>query len=380
MVDKGGLQVKIQRIETYPLFYRLKEPYGDANGYKKYRTCFLIRLVTETGVEGWGECVDWLPSLVKGFEERIQPYLLGKLATDRIQLVTTIRKWHKRLAAAVSMALTEIVAKFAKLHVTDLWGGRLRNKVPVYASFQSYRDQVNWIEVSLNGVEQALDQGFNLVKLKVGGKTIQEDQQHIETILRTMQPHQQIALDANQSYDLASAREWKGLLNKWPHFSWLEEPIAVDYTADYSLLRGILPIALAGGEDYQSPVSFIPHLQSRSLDMLTPDLLHIGGVEEYRDTLRIARYYGLRVSPHSYDGALVRLYSAFIQSTLPPWSKAEEEQIEAVEWDVMDNPFTSLLAIQPTGGEVQIPTGIGLGVEWDWEKINFYRWDGLPYI
>ena len=129
MVDKGGLQVKIQRIETYPLFYRLKEPYGDANGYKKYRTCFLIRLVTETGVEGWGECVDWLPTLVKGFEERIKPYLLGKLATDRIQLVTTIRKWHKRLAAAVSMALTEIVAKFAKLHVTDLWGGRLRNKV-----------------------------------------------------------------------------------------------------------------------------------------------------------------------------------------------------------------------------------------------------------
>lgn len=371
--------MKIERIETYPLFYHLQEPYGDANGFKKYRTCFLIRLITDTGLDGWGECVDWLPTLVKGFEERIQPFLLGKQVMDRTQLVSTIQKWHKRIAAAVSMALTEIVAKSAGLHVTDLWGGRYRNSVPVYASFQSYMDRSDWVEASWSKVEQALDLGFHLVKLKVGGKTIKEDQLHIETILGRMQGDHQMALDANQGYDLASAREWKKVFEKWPNFSWFEEPISMNYPADYQLLRTLLPVMIAGGEDYQNPVDFISHLQKRSLDMLTPDLLHVGGISEYKDILQLARHFGFRVSPHSYDGALVRLYSIFIQSTLPPWSKAKEEPIEPVEWDVMENPFTSLLAIGPTLGEVPIPMGAGLGVEWDLEKIKHYRWNGLSY-
>ncbi|MGI6187177.1 MAG: mandelate racemase/muconate lactonizing enzyme family protein, partial [Brevibacillus sp.] len=59
--------MQIERVETYPLLYRLTQPYGDANGYKKYRACYLIRIVTTSGADGWGEAVDWLPTLDKEF-------------------------------------------------------------------------------------------------------------------------------------------------------------------------------------------------------------------------------------------------------------------------------------------------------------------------
>jgi hypothetical protein len=29
----------IQQVDLFPLFHPLSEPYGDANGYKRYRTC-----------------------------------------------------------------------------------------------------------------------------------------------------------------------------------------------------------------------------------------------------------------------------------------------------------------------------------------------------
>jgi D-galactarolactone cycloisomerase len=105
------------------------------NGLKSYRTCYLIRITTASGLSGWGECADWLPALDAGFKKRIIPYLIGKEAGNRTELVTVIKKWHQRAAAAVSMALTDITAKKAGLSVCELWGGKLREQIPVYASF-----------------------------------------------------------------------------------------------------------------------------------------------------------------------------------------------------------------------------------------------------
>src|SRR5690554_6197505 len=135
---------------------------------------------------GWGECTDWLPTLKTGFEGRVIPYLIGKQASDRLQLVHHIQKWHKRIAAGISMALTEIVAKHANLSVCDLWGGSWRTSVPVYASYQSYTDQVEWVQHSVNQVGQAMDQGFTQMKVKVGGKTFREDRTHIQEIQKRM--------------------------------------------------------------------------------------------------------------------------------------------------------------------------------------------------
>src|SRR5690554_5045581 len=108
-------QLNISKIDTFPLHYPLPKPYGDANGIKNYRTSYMIRVTTDAGIEGWGECVDWLPTLHKGFHERIIPYLIGKSVVDRIKLVSIVKKWHSRSATAVSMALTEIMAKTAKV-------------------------------------------------------------------------------------------------------------------------------------------------------------------------------------------------------------------------------------------------------------------------
>ncbi|WP_368784386.1 hypothetical protein, partial [Acinetobacter baumannii] len=68
-------------------------------------------------MEGWGECIDWLPMLEKGFQERMIPYLIGKNATNRTYIVNHIKKWNRRAAACVSMALTEIIAKHANLSI-----------------------------------------------------------------------------------------------------------------------------------------------------------------------------------------------------------------------------------------------------------------------
>jgi D-galactarolactone cycloisomerase len=371
--------VQIERIETYPLLHRLRKPYGDANGYKKYRACYLIRIVTRSGVDGWGEIIDWLPTLHIGFQQRIIPYLLGKRATDRLPLVRAIGKWHQRAAAGVSMALTEIVAKAAGLSVCDVWGGRFHETIPVYASFQSYTEEENWQEHSLRLVQQQVQAGFRRLKVKIGGRTFQEDSAHIERLITSLPPEVQLAVDANQSYDLAAIRQWERLFSRFENWMWLEEPMPMERAEEYVKLRQSVSIPIAGGENLVRSAQYLPLLKQGAIDIVQPDPMHAEGIDGYRNNLELARQFGLRVSPHSFDGALSRLYALFAQACLPPWSKMDGERIEPVEWDVMENPFTRLIDLQPVGGEVSVPQGAGIGVELDLDVINATRWDGSVY-
>lgn len=371
--------MQIEKIETFPLVHKLSAPYGDANGYKKYRSCYLVRIITKSGIDGWGECVDWLPTLQVGFNERIIPYLIGKPASDRLQLVATIKKWHQRAAAAVSMALSEIAAKHANLSVCDLWGGKWRDSIPVYASFQSYTDSKDWINHSLQLIEQTAAKGFSSIKVKIGGRRFQEDVSHITLLQKMTEERLRLILDANQSYDMAAARMWERYFSNWQNLLWLEEPMPINNLSEYKLLRASLSVSIAGGENMQSAKQFLPLLCQNAFDIIQPDILHGNGIEDFRDTLQLARHFGIRVSPHSYDGALSRLYALFAQASLSDWSKMEEEKIEPVEWDVMENPFSELIPLKPSNGHVLIPDGIGIGVEVNTDIIKTYLWDGSPY-
>jgi D-galactarolactone cycloisomerase len=372
--------VKIDRVETYPLLFPLATPYGDANGYKKYRSSFLVRIITQSGIDGWGECTDWLPALQIGFTERITPFLIGRFALDRTKTVHIINKWHQRAGAAVSMALTEIAAKFSKMHICELWGGRWRSVVPVYASCQSYIDHPEWKQHSCSLVDQVVGNGFKQIKIKIGGRSIREDQQHICMVQKEFQDSVQIILDANQSYDSAAAIEWYHILNRWNNFLWLEEPIPFHSAKEYAYLRARIPIALAGGENMTEAAKFLPLLHQSALDIIQPDPQHHASIDTYRETLTLGRQYGVRISPHCYDGNLSRMYALFAQACLPPWNKMGTDfDIEPVEWDVMENPFNDLVVMNPLNGKVPIPHGIGTGLELDMELIKAHLWDGRSY-
>ena len=371
--------MKIVQVETYPLLHRLAEPYGDANGFKKYRSCCLIRVVTNSGVDGWGECVDWLPALMVGLRERIIPYLIGKSATDRSELIETIEKWHHRAAAAVSMALTEIAAKAAGVHVCELWGGRRTAEIPVYASFQSYTPSDQWRQQSIERVNKKVEEGFTLAKVKIGGKPFCEDKRHLVDLQALCGNRIRMIVDANQSYDSAFVRKWRELFQHWDNLMWLEEPIPFHLTGEYRFLRETMGVAIAGGENMTGAADYIPLMHERAVDIVQPDPMHHSSIDAYRESVSLARQFGFRVSPHCYDGVLSRLYAIFAQGCLAPWSKMEGESVEPVEWDVMENPLSELFTISPINGHVRIPENPGIGLEPDMERIRAHLWDGSSY-
>ena len=126
-----------------------------------------------------------------------------------------------------------------------------------------------------------LDRGYNVVKMKIGGASIQEDRARIEAVLKEIGSQAQLAVDANGRFDLETGIAYAKMLRDYPLF-WYEE---IGDPLDYALqaaMSEFYPGAMATGEKLFS------HQDARNL-------LRYGGMRPDRDWLQFdcALSYGL---------------------------------------------------------------------------------------
>lgn len=126
-----------------------------------------------------------------------------------------------------------------------------------------------------------LDRGYNVVKMKIGGASIDEDQRRVEAVLAEIGDEAQLAVDANGRFDLETAIAYAKMLRNYPLF-WYEE---IGDPLDYQLqaaMAEFYPGAMATGENLFS------HQDARNL-------IRYGGMRPDRDWLQFdcALSYGL---------------------------------------------------------------------------------------
>ncbi len=126
-----------------------------------------------------------------------------------------------------------------------------------------------------------LNRGYNVVKMKIGGATLEEDQRRIEAVLQEIGNEAQLAVDANGRFDLETAIAYAKMLREYPLF-WYEE---IGDPLDYQLqaaMAEFYPRPMATGENLFS------HQDARNL-------LRYGGMRPDRDWLQFdcALSYGL---------------------------------------------------------------------------------------
>ena len=149
-----------------------------------------------------------------------------------------------------------------------------------------------------------LDRGYTVVKMKIGGASIEEDRARIEAVLAEIGKEAQLAVDANGRFDLETGIAYAKMLRDYPLF-WYEE---VGDPLDYALqaaLSEFYPGAMATGENLFS------HQDARNLlryggmrpdrDWLQFDCALSYGLVEYLRTLDVLRQFGWspsRCIPH----------------------------------------------------------------------------------
>jgi L-alanine-DL-glutamate epimerase-like enolase superfamily enzyme len=149
-----------------------------------------------------------------------------------------------------------------------------------------------------------LARGYSVVKMKIGGASLDEDRRRIESVLGILKGGQRLAVDANGRFDLDTAIAYAKALSQYGLFWYEEAGDPLDFELQ-AALRNYYDNPLATGENLfsmQDARNLIRYGGMRAdRDWLQFDCALSYGLVEYLRTLRMLRQHGWspsRCIPH----------------------------------------------------------------------------------
>ena len=298
----------IREVNIYSAKSRLSQPIADATHDISEIKFYILEIVTGKGILGQGYLLafHYSQNAIEGALKDIKEFALtGQYEVN--QTVKLKQDYEREAEYFGNAGLQRWAAAVFNVAMWDAWGKTLGQpiwkllgtsvaKVPVYGSggWLSYSDEELLAEVT-----DYKKRGFTAVKIKVGSKECTRDIERLKKCREALGDSVKIMIDANQGLDVPTAlklaEEAKSI-----GIHWFEEPIVNTDYAGYELLRHKCGIALAMGEREYS-VEALKHLIARNaLDLWQPDLIRLGGVEEWRNSAAVAQAYNIPVLPHYY--------------------------------------------------------------------------------
>ena len=262
---------------------------------------------------------------------------------------------------------THIRAALSPDDALDILRRGQENKAERIASLQAdgfpaYTTSPGWLGYSddklLRLSRQAVEEGFDMVKLKVGG-SLEDDRRRLELVRRHL-PGTQFAIDANQRWDVPEAIEWVNALAEFEPY-WIEEPTSTDDVLGHAAIRrGVSPIRVATGEAVHNRIMFKQFLEADAIDVLQLDATRVGGVNENLAIVLLAARFGVPLCPHAGGVGLCELVQHF--SLFDYAAVAGSRDGRFIEYvDHLHEHFVEPVRI--VGGRYQAPRQPGIGAE-----------------
>ena len=170
--------------------------------------------------------------------------------------------------------------------------------------YPAYTTSAGWLGYSDEKIRQlcreAIGQGFNHIKLKVG-RDVREDIRRCGIIREEIGPDRKLMVDANQVWDVGQAIEWVRQLAAYRPW-WIEEPTSPDDVLGHAAIaRALNPlgIGVATGEHCQNRIIFKQLMQADAIQFCQVDACRLGGVNECLAVHLLARKFQIPVCHHA---------------------------------------------------------------------------------
>lgn len=371
--------LKISAVKTFRLRHKLKQPFGVSVSVplSTTRETLLVKIETDAGLVGWGETSP-IGGAKGAIDDQLAPLLVGQNPLDHRRLWRMM--WgpnfgHALAVGALDMALLDVRGKALNLSVADLFGGRLRDRVPAYASAMNYLEGQEPEDHYPKEATALVKQGFKALKMRIGRYSVAREAKIAAAVREAVGPKVLLMADGNAAYTLASALRMGHELNELG-FEAFEEPLpqSPKYTG-YEELRRKLPLSLAAGEGVDSRASAKELIDRRAMDIIQPDISLCGGVGEALFIAELAALSGIRCIPHCWGGDILIAATVQLLSLLPDPHWGFPTDTPLLELDQTENPWRNGLAkdpLQVRNGDVSVPNKPGLGIEVNEDVVKQY--------
>lgn len=285
----------------------------------KDRPRVVLAMDTDEGVTGWGECYNHGPDLALF---PLLEYLLRFIRGQDPRRITHIHQYLMKqtrfppgalgLAAisAIDHCLWDISAKALGVPVYQLMGGRVRDKVEVYAGMYTAPDapQARDAMDALNA--QWGIKAFKLSPYRLDmhrhrwGEVVRSSAEYFRQLRETVKPEYELAFDAHAKiFETTQAIQLGNALAPYDPLFY-EEPIRPENFEAWGELKRGLNCTLATGESLYSRFEFLRLLQVRGCDIIQPDICVVGGITEMLQINALAQAHMVSIAPHNPMGPL----------------------------------------------------------------------------
>jgi L-fuconate dehydratase len=181
-------------------------------------------------------------------------------------------------------------------------GREQRTAELISSGYPAYSTAPGWLGYSDQQMAalcaEAVAEGFTQVKLKVGA-SLEDDKRRCAIARETIGDDIDMAIDANQVWDVPTAIGWVRELAPFRP-AWIEEPTAPDDILGTATIRAaVAPVRVATGEHVSNRVLFKQLLQAGGIDVMQIDACRVAGVNENIANLLLAAKFGVPVCPHA---------------------------------------------------------------------------------
>ena len=371
---------RIRDISVLPLQFTPDEPYGSSRGLAKSRGAGLVLLDTEDGVQGIGE-VWGPPNVSRAYVDVIKPFYVGRsvFAQRAAAYEVLARLYHAgtqnqmtALLGGIDIAAHDAMGKLLNLSVADLIGGRLRERVPVYASGGYFTAADDQDAALARQLEANAARGFGAFKIKIG-RNPAEDAARCKLARRIIGDAVLLTVDTNGNYTEDGVLESMRRTGDCD-IHWYEEPLAPQDWAGFRSLASRAPVRLATGEALYTAFDFRRLIDGRLASVVQPDLTLCGGFEVARTIGVLCAAEHLRISPHVWGAGVGLVAALHFLAALPSYPHADHVPFPPLlEYDVGQNALQSAIFAEPVryaDGHLEVPRGPGLGVTLDMAAVR----------
>jgi L-alanine-DL-glutamate epimerase-like enolase superfamily enzyme len=352
-----------------------------------FNTC-LIEIDTDAGLTGLGEAkvgvgnLGHYAALITLIHAELAPLLVGRDPRDVTALWEAIYNGtrahyvpaHGRTfpvvgrrgitisaLSGIDIALWDLLGKTVGEPVWRLLGGRLRDRIPAYASG-------GWAPVGGVGrqLRRYVEAGHRAVKMRVGlqDRSVDDSAARVREARESLGPEIGLMVDAHGTWSVREAQRFARKVADCD-LAWLEEPVSPDNVTGQAEVRASTDIPIAAGETEQTRFAFRDLIDARAVDVLQPDVAIAGGITETLRICALAATHGLTVAPHLWGGAVLFASGLHLAVATPC--------VNALEFSRGDNPLLHDLLEEPfelQDGSVRPPERPGLGLTLNREFVR----------
>jgi muconate cycloisomerase len=366
----------IQNIEVILADVPTIRPHKLSVATMNTQTLVLVRVVCADGFEGWGEATtigglnygEESPESIKvNIDTHIAPLLIGMDASQVAKAMAKIRKiiqGNRFAKCAIETALLDAQARRLRVPLSELLGGRVRDALPVAWTLASGDTAKDIAEAELMLEKRR----HRIFKLKIGARPVADDVAHVLAIKKALGDTVSVRVDVNQAWSELEAMRGIAELEAGG-VDLIEQPVRAENVAAMARLVQRFAVSIMADEALHGPQDALAIANASAADVFAVKITQSGGLMPAAQVATVAQLSGVGLYGGTMlEGGVGTAASAHLFSTFTDLSAGTElfGPLLLTE-EVLRTPLVYKDFM------LQVPTGPGLGVEIDMEKLARLR-------